>query len=612
MSLFEQRRLCVASSCALRPVSLAVVLAAAPWISSMAASLDEVVVSATRTEQRLSDVLADMTVIGHEEIERSGFSDLASILARQPGVQLVRTGGMGSSTSLFMRGANNQHTAVFVDGIRVDSQSTSGGMDWQTIPLASIDRVEILRGPAAAVYGSDAVAGVIQIFTKKGEAGFLPHIAIGFGNQGTRKADAGLSGGQGAWDYAVGVQTERTDGFDAKTTATSNPDKDDYRLHAANAKLGFQLNRGHRLEATALTSQSNSGYDSTLADDRSKRKLETLGLSWAAQWNPLLSSRISVSESNVKYETVTKSPSYTETTLRNYLWQNVFKHGNATLTANLERREDNLQNKDLDVSERERSQNALALGWGYQGSVHSLQLNVRHDDDSEFGGQNTGSAAYGLALSPTWRATASAGTSFRAPTLYQRFHRIYGSASLQPEEGKNAEVGLHWKQGGDSFSMVAYRNRLTNLIEYNSSSKKYQNVAQAELQGITFAAATHWLDVDWTASVDFQTPRNQETGRILDRRAKRYANVSAYKQWLGWMLGAEMQLVSKRSEFDSKNKRYDWAGYGLFNLSASKPLARDFTLTARVDNLMDRDYVLAKDYAAAGRTFYVGLKWMPQ
>lgn len=162
----------------------------------MAASMDEVVVSATRTEQRLSDVLADMTVIGHEEIERSGFSDLATILARQPGVQLVRTGGLGSSTSLFMRGANNQHTAVFVDGIRVDSQSTSGGMDWQTIPVASIDRVEILRGPAAAVYGSDAVAGVIQIFTKKGETGFLPHIAIGFGNQGTRKADAGLSGGK--------------------------------------------------------------------------------------------------------------------------------------------------------------------------------------------------------------------------------------------------------------------------------------------------------------------------------------------------------------------------------------------------------------------------------
>lgn len=152
-------------------------------------------------------------------------------------------------------------------------------MDWQTIPLASIDRVEILRGlrPLSMALMPWQVD---QIFTKRVKPVSCRILRLVSATKVPARQMPGCRGGKARGDYAVGVQTERTDGFDAKTTATSNPDKDDHRPHAANAKLGFQLNRDHRLEATALTSQSNSGYDSTLADDRSKRKLETLGLSW--------------------------------------------------------------------------------------------------------------------------------------------------------------------------------------------------------------------------------------------------------------------------------------------------------------------------------------------
>lgn len=145
--------------------------------------MDEMVVSATRTEQRVSDVLADVTVIDRAQLERSGSNSMAELLARQPGVQITTTGGPATTTNVFVRGANTQYTAVYLDGVRLDSQTTSGGVTWQNIPLALIDRVEILRGPAAAVYGSDAMAGVILLFTQQGEAGVQPLVDVGYGTQ---------------------------------------------------------------------------------------------------------------------------------------------------------------------------------------------------------------------------------------------------------------------------------------------------------------------------------------------------------------------------------------------------------------------------------------------
>ncbi len=130
------------------------------------------VVSATRSAQLIGDVVADVTLIDRETIERAGPVGLADILARVPGVQITRNGGMGANTSVFVRGGESRHTPVFIDGVRVESQATAGGASWSNIPIALIDRIEVLRGPSSAVYGSDAVAGVIQIFTKRGEGPF--------------------------------------------------------------------------------------------------------------------------------------------------------------------------------------------------------------------------------------------------------------------------------------------------------------------------------------------------------------------------------------------------------------------------------------------------------
>ena len=328
MTIFSThvRRAAAAPAC-LRPAALTLALACAlPALAQQtesvlmaqnlhAPSLRETVVTATRTEQPLTDLVADVSIVDRNTIENSGSTGLVDVLARLPGVEITRNGGIGNSANVFLRGAEGRFTAVYIDGVRVDSQST-GGAVWEQIPLSQIDRIEVLRGPAAAVYGSDAIGGVIQLFTRRGEGPARPYVGVGIGSQGTRKIEAGVSGaaGQdGAFDYSLGIAREISDGFDAKVSGSHNPDRDGYQSTSGNARLGFRINARHRLDATLLASRMNAGYDNTSysvsrpVDDRSLNRLRTAGLSWAAQWSDVYSTRVSVTDSVNRYET-TPSP----------------------------------------------------------------------------------------------------------------------------------------------------------------------------------------------------------------------------------------------------------------------------------------------------------------
>ncbi|PVY55161.1 MULTISPECIES: TonB-dependent receptor domain-containing protein [unclassified Simplicispira] len=587
-----------------------------------APQLSETVVTATRTEQALSDLVADVSIVDRETIESSGATGVADLLARLPGVEITRNGGVGNASSVYVRGAEQRFTAVYIDGVRIDSQST-GGAVWEQIPLSQIERIEVLRGPAAAVYGSDAIGGVIQLFTRKGEGPAAPYVGIGLGNQGTRKVEAGVSGAtgpEGALDYALGLAHARSSGFDSKSSGAHNPDDDGYRSTSATARLGYRVNAQHRIGANLLVSRLNSGYDgftykpTAPDDDRNLNRLHTAGAHWAAQWSDSYSTRVSVNESLSRYET-TPSPYLTQTQLRGYLWQNDWRLGAHRLSAALERREDQLENASLvGGTTRSRSQDALALGYGFSAGAHSVQANLRHDSDSEFGGKGTGSLAYGYAFAPGWRATASAGTAFRAPTLYQRFSQ-YGDASLQPETSRNAELGLRYGQGTSAFSAVVYRNRVANLINFAAGGTCgepfgcYLNTGNAEYSGVTLAGSYQLAGVQLRGSVDFQNPHDRDTGKQLARRAKRHATLGADTVLSGWTLGAEMQASGRR--FDNAANTKVLGGYTLFNLYASTRLARDYTLLARIDNAADKNYETAGTYATGGRQLYIGLKWEP-
>lgn len=591
-------------------------LVASPAIAQLI--LPTTVVTAARVQQPLTDVVADVTVLDRADIERSGAGGVADLLGRVPGISYSRNGGPAATTSVYVRGAESRFTAVFVDGVRIDSQST-GGASWNALPLSQIDRIEVVRGPAAAIYGSDALGGVIQIFTRKAEAGLAPSIEIGVGSLGTRKLDAALSGAQGDVDYSLGINRETSRGFNVQPAG--NPDKDGYRNTAATARLGWQLGHAQRLEATLVDSHVDAQYDapSLVSDDHARSDLRTLGLKWLADWSDHYSTEVGLGRSEDRYETWPNAY-FTNTRVSSYLWQNVWKWGQHRFTAALERREDRLENNSTIPTVTARSQDALSLGYGVRSGAHTLQLNVRHDQDSEFGGQGTGGATYAYAFAPDWRATASAGTAFRAPTLFQRFS-IYGVPSLKPETARNLELGIKYENHGTRFSAVTYRNKVSGLITYVSGPGTcingtgplagcYGNVGSARYSGLTLAGQTRWAGWRLGASLDLQDPRDLDKDKQLARRARRLGTLTADTRVAGWALGGEVQLVGDR--FNDARNTQKLGGYGVVNLTASTVFARDWTLLARVDNLADKDHETVKGYATAGRALYVGLKWAPQ
>lgn len=603
----------LAASCALC-ATLPVLAQSGPepvTVAQVAApSLTETVVTAQRLPQPLTDVLADVTVLGEPQIRDSGAVTISDLLARQPGLELSRNGGPGTATGLFLRGAETRFTAVYVDGVRVDSQST-GGAPWEAIALGQVERIEILRGPAAAVYGSDAVAGVIQIFTKKGEGPFAPYVGVGAGSRRTGRLEAGFSGRSGAVDYALGAERDVSRGYNSMPAG--NPDRDGYRQSAASGRLGWQVSSAHRVELSGTYANMDAQYDGFAPglDDHGLNRLATLGATWSAQWSQNYSTRLSVNQSNQRYETL-PSPYLSKTRLRDILFQNEWRQGAHTLSASLERRGDHLVNAPID---RSRHQDGIALGWGYSAGAHTLQLNLRHDRDSEFGGQTTGGVAYGYAFAPGWRATAAAGTAFRVPTLYHRFSQ-YGKPDLQPEKGRNFELGLHWSEKDSRFSLTAYRNRVTNLIVFGAPGPCagafgcYENAGRARLQGVTISGAHRIAGVNLSGSLDLQQPKNAETGKLLPRRAQRLFKLAADTRLGDWTVGAEWQAASHRWDNAANTNRL--AGYGLVNLYASTTIAREWQLLARLDNVGNKDYQLARGYATPGRSFFVGLRWSPR
>ncbi len=621
--------------------------------TSVTPQLKDTFVTATRSNQLIGDVVADVTIIDRDVIERSGAAGLADVLARVPGIEIARNGGLASQTSVFTRGGESRHTLVLIDGVRVGSQSTSGDVNWQAIPLAQIERIEVVRGPTSAVYGSDAAAGVIQIFTKKGQAAFAPIVSLGYGAYNTQKIDLSASGSINSVDYSFGVAQATSDGFNSRPINGQNPDSDGYKSLNVNARLGFQINAAHRIEASILNNKSDVQIDNSAVlarDSRRISRIQTTNAQWLAKWSDHYSTRLQVSGGTDRGEdgltTGVTTLSYDQTKISTVLWANEYRLDEHLFSATVENRKDQfllVGSTAVPVGSpfvsREKSQNSVSLGYGWAGGPHTVQLNMRRDRDSEFGGQSTGSAAYAFALTPQWKISASESTSFRVPTLYQRFTVYTPPTPLLPESGRNVELGLKYVEGSSNYGVVAYRNKMTNLLTFvtgngpcsNGSPPTavasrvgcYANTALAEYKGLTFTASETFGSYRLHGSLDVQNPKDLTLDIQLARRAKRHATLGLDTRIGSWTLAGDVMLSSKRFDYATATTNTattttrvttttELPGYSLVNLSASTALSKDWKTLVRVDNLTDKIYQTANGYATARRSLYVGLTWAPQ
>lgn len=584
------------------------------------AVLNEVVVTASRVAQPVTDVVADVSVVDRAQIERSGANTTAELLARLPGLQAIAHGDTGQ---IYIRGAEARMTALYVDGVRVDSQDglmLGGGVPWGLVPLAQIDRIEVLRGASSAVYGSDAMGGVIQIFTRRGAEGFAPFVNLGVGSFNLQKIDAGLNGAQGGWDYALSVGREDSDGFDTRPDLVHTPDHEASSRQSGSLRLGYQVAVAHRVELTALSSQLDSQYVpwGGGTDINVKNNLNTAAINWRAQWTEVYSTRLSLSESQLAR---TDSASHDfKTNLQAVLLENNFHLGTGTLTAVLEQRKDKFDYMATAPWDPavvgERTQKAFALGYGANYGQHAVQVNVRQDDDSLFTSKQTGAAAYAYRFAPNWRANVSAGTAFRVPTLEQ-VYGPYGDAKLAPESNQNSELGVSYVTPERSFKAVVYRNDISNLISSRQTLTTcsaggfcYYNVGQASIQGTTLSGVQKVGEYEMRGSLDMLDPVNTQTGKTLSLRAKKTLTLGVDRRWATWQFGGEVQAVGER--FDNAANTIVLPGYALLNLTASNEIGKDWHLVMRVDNALNAKYQQVGQYPAPGSTFFVGMQWRPK
>ena len=608
----------------LRCVCVAAALAAATTAGAQPAprstTLDPVAVTASRTAQPIADLLADLTVIGADEIQRSGAQSLPQLLQRQPGVEVTINGGAGSTSGAFLRGANRGQTLVLIDGLRVGSSSV-GATSLEAIPLDQIERIEILRGPASSLYGADAIGGVIQVFTKRAAgAAFAGNASAGYGTWDTRSASAGLRGAMGPLAFSLQAGGTRSAGFNA----IANPgnysyanDRDGYASENAGVSAVLPWAAGQEVAAQYLRSRLNNQFDGGPGyDDRTVTTLEAWSVAsrnrLAAWWKSTLTAGEG-SDDSVSQTAYGDYPY--KTTQRQYAWQNDFALPAGTLSVIAERREERLATTDA-FAVTQRNTNSATGVWQMTRDALALQANLRYDRSSQYGGQTTGGIAAGYRLSPAWRVTAGYSTGFKAPSFNDLYYPGFSNPDLQPETARNAEAGVYWTAaaGGVRWEAraIGYHNRIDGLIVFQCDadfSCLPRNVDRATLSGVTLGVDATWRETRVKGSLDLQDPEDDATGALLPRRARRHGTLALLQQAGPVQLGAEYVASSLRYD-DVANTR-KMGGYGIVNLTLDWPFAPGWALSVRGNNVLDKDYQLAADYATGGANVFASVRWQP-
>ncbi len=587
--------------------------------ASSPARLDPVSVTATRGLQPVADLLADVTVIGRDEIVRAGVQSLTELLQRQPGVEIVRNGGPGAVSGVLLRGANRGQTLVLIDGVRVGSSST-GATSLEAIPLDAIDRIEILRGPASSLYGADAIGGVIQVFTRRGSGELAANASAGYGTHATWNASGTLSGSAGPLRLSVHAGGKGSAGFNAivdPVNVSFNDDRDGYTNSDASAYAALPWAEGQELTGQYLRSRLDAQFDGSPGYD--DRTITTVEAWQVASRNRLASfwvSQLSAGAGTDDSVTQTAFGEYSyKTVQRQYAWQNELTLPLGLLTAGIERREERVAT-DAGFAVTARNTDAVFGIYQLREGPHALQANLRRDDSSQYGGKTTGALAYGYRAAPWLRLTIGGSTGFKAPSFNDLYFPGYSNPSLVPETSRNAEVGAYFYGAGADWTWearaIAYRNNVSQLIVLQCDAAFNcvpQNVARARLEGVTLGLDARFGTTTLNASLDLQRPEDELTGALLPRRARQHGALTILHTAGPVRLGAEVVASSYRYDTVANTRRM--AGYGILNLTAEWDVAKGWTAFARADNVFDRDYQVAADFSTGGATLFAGLRWRP-
>lgn len=609
-----------------------------------ASALNPVIVTATRTAVTAGDTLSAVTVITRDDIQRLQPVSLIDLLTGLPGINFTQSGGIGQTSSLFVRGTNSDHTLVLIDGVRVGS-ITAGFASLEQIPVEQIERIEIVRGPRSSLYGADAIGGVIQIFTRHGQAhgGIAPSLSMTVGSHGLFGSEAGLSGGDAhAW-YNLSLGGEHTSGFPACKMGAAeamagcyvdDPRDDAYRNWNGAANAGYRWDNGTELAFTWLRSKNDveyagSPYGGNDAVNEQRVAGARLSFSPLEAWKVTLNAGQSKDLATTYYQGTyygmyypRAQTGYINSQRNQFSWQNdIALTANQLLTAGVDYEQDHLDSSTGYLVDNRDDTGAYLQ---YQGTFdrNEVQLSVRHDHNQQYGDHNTGAASWGYHFDHGLRVYASYGTAFHAPTFNDLYYPPYygipsANSDLKPEQSRSAELGVAQQSDAWNWGVSAYQTRIDELILLDPSQNYVPfNVSKARIRGLEGQVGANLDGWRVQAYLTLQQPKDigsatadANSGNLLPRRPERTARVDLDRRFGAFGIGTTWYAAGH--SYDDAANTHRLGGYSTLALRASWHFTPDWQVEAKLANAFDHDYETVYYYNQPGRTWYLTLRYSP-
>jgi vitamin B12 transporter len=604
----------------MRGVSLALLAYIWAPAPAPAAELPPIVITAGRVAQPAEQLLAVTTVLDRRAIEQSQARTVPELLRGFNGVQFGSSGGRGQVNSLFLRGTESDHVLILIDGVRVGSAAL-GVTALEQIPLEQVERVELVRGPRSSLYGSEAIGGVLQVFTRRGGGSWRPRASLSAASHGTWEGAAGFGGGGDQGWYSVNLSGVDSDGFNACQGEpgrggcfTHEPDRDGYRQWSGQARAGYRFGPGRELDLHWLRSEADTEFDGSF-QNQSDLLQQVFGgsVSWRIDpaWDLLAQFGRSRDESDNFKDG--RFSSRFET-----------RRDSLSLQGNLRFASDHLLSLGLDYLD-DRVDGSVAypvqsrdnLGWfaQYLGQTGAMdwQASLRLDDNQQFGEHVTGGLGWGWRTPAGVRLGLTYGTAFKAPTFDELYFPGFGNSELDPEESETLELGLSGSSARLIWSLNLFETRIDRLIAFDALSYSPANIDAARIRGLELDLQGSWQGWQWRADMSLLDPRNRgdgaNDGHLLPRRAQQTARLDVQKSFGDLALGATLNGVGRR--YDDLANDHRLGGYATLDLRLEWALREDWQVQGRVSNLFDKDYQTAGYYNQPGRTFLLGLRYQP-
>lgn len=611
--------------------------------------LNPIVVISNRQEQRLSDVMTSVSVITRQDIERLQPHDIGSILQGQPGIEIVRAGGLGMQTSIFMRGTNSSQVLVLVDGMKVTDEF-SNATPLQNIPIGQVDHIEILRGNASALYGPRAMGGVIQIFTKSGANTVGPYVSASYGSRNTKNVTGSYSQKFNDTLFNISLNHQETDGFPTKNSAqndagsVANPTKNAYNSNSVSINFSKVIIPGQELGIRILGSKSDTfsdaGFDyAFMGGVNGMNKLYSNNISSQLfiknqineSWNSKITYGISnmINRNDYNFNQSNQPIGNYQTYQKDFSWLNDFIiNNNQTLLLAVQSNQIKTKDEDtffgIDKFKGSRTINSVLAGYTGKFDAIGLQLNVRHDNINI--GQDSTTGLFGLSynINNQWKWAGNISNAFSAPTSAQ-LNNIGsgGNPNLKPEKDNSIETSLQYMDEKKTLRFVLFDRETTNLIEATGApvgccSRTLQNTAKSGNNGLEISGQANLDSFIIKASATLQDPINKVTNTQLQRRAKNFGSFEIGYAFDKYKFGGQAFFSSSTPDLPvtdlcpastplcRKN-----AGYTIINLYANYSLDKNWSASLNIENLFDKTYQKNYGFNTPGFGAFLNLQYSP-